>query len=159
MLLHRPSAGALPTSSPAVPDRDRRRPVPRRTAPNERRRRAYRFGLAAEASVGHYLRAGGYHTLSRRARLGDAEVDVIAVRDDVVAFVEVKARRHGADGLEAVTPRKQRQLVKAANVWIAENPSFADCTIRFDVALVSAGGALDYLESAFEAREELGYAW
>ena len=105
------------------------------------------------------MRAGGYQTLARRARLGDAEVDLIVMRDDVVAFVEVKARRDGADGLEAVNPRKQRQIVKAANAWIAENPAFADCTIRFDVAIVSKSGGIDYLESAFEAGGANGWAW
>jgi putative endonuclease len=108
--------------------------------------------------IGHYLRAGGYHTLARRARVGDAEVDLIVVRDDVVAFVEMKARRDGSDGLEAVTRRKQRQIVKAANAWIAENEAFAGCTIRFDVALVTRDGALEYLDNAFEAGGENGWA-
>lgn len=148
----RPAAAPVLTSS-----RSRVATAPRLS--RERRRRAYEFGLSAEAAVGQYLRAGGYCTLARRARIGDAEVDLIVLRDDVVAFVEVKARRDGEDGLEAVTPRKQRQIVKAASGWIAEHPAFAGCTIRFDVALVSRGGDLDYLENAFEAGGENGWAW
>lgn len=145
---------------PAVPGRSgpvRRAPTTSRRS-RDNRRQAYEFGLSAEASVGQYLRAGGYHTLARRARIGDAEVDLIVLREDVVAFVEVKARRDGADGLEAVTPRKQRQIVMAANGWISDNAAFAGCTIRFDVALVSRHGDLEYLESAFEAGDANGWA-
>lgn len=100
-----------------------------------------------------YLRAGAYAILAHRARLARCEVDLIVARDDVIAFVEVKARRHGIDGLEAVTLAKRKRLSRAANTWLAGNEAFADCSIRFDIALVGHDQSIDYLENAYEAVE------
>jgi len=100
--------------------------------------------------VAGFLRAGGYDVLGRRVRAGRGEVDLVVARDDTVAFVEVKARRRGYEGLDAVTPQKQARISAAAGEWLSRNPSYAGHTIRFDVALVWPGSRLDYLENAFE---------
>jgi len=118
-----------------------------------KRQRAYAFGEASERAVAGFLRAGAYAVLARRARIARCEVDVIAVRDDIVAFVEVKARKHGMDGLEAVTPAKMKRLSRAANAWLAENEAFAHCSLRFDIALVGRDQSIEYLENAYEAVE------
>lgn len=139
-----PATGAAcrSTSRPPAPSCGRRK-----------RQRAYAFGVAGERSVASFLHAGAYAVLAHRARIGRCEVDLIATRDDVVAFVEVKARRNGLDGLEAVTPAKMKRLSRAADAWLAANDGFADCSIRFDVALVGADRSIDYLENAYEAVE------
>lgn len=123
------------------------------------RRRAYAFGLEAERFVAQFLRAGGYAILACRERSRTAEVDIVAARDDIVAFVEVKARRQGWSGLESVDVRKRTRIARAAREWLSEHPAFGDCTIRFDVALVWPGPGLDYLESAFEDEEPVGFVW
>ncbi|WP_108663355.1 YraN family protein [Acuticoccus kandeliae] len=133
------------------------RPQPKRQgagrSPAERRR-SHAFGMEAEGSVARYLHAGGYHVIGQRRRTRSAEVDLVAVRDDMVAFVEVKARKRGWDGLEAVNLSKQRRLSRAASEWLAENPAYAGHTLRFDIALVWPGARMEYLENAFEAVEE-----
>ncbi|MEM0907842.1 MAG: YraN family protein, partial [Pseudomonadota bacterium] len=111
-------------------------------------------GVDSERFVAAFLRAGDYTILATRARVGRAEVDLIVHRDDIVAFVEVKARRDLWSGLDAVTPKKMRQLTRAANAWLAANPSYATCSIRFDIALVSKFHELEYLENAFEFQED-----
>lgn len=131
-----------PRSRPGRPARGRRA-----------RQQAYAFGLAGEKAVASFLRAGDYAVLAHRARLGRCEVDLVVARDDVVAFVEVKARRQGMDGLEAVTPAKMKRLSRAANTWLADNDAYADCALRFDIALVGRDQSIDYLENAFEAVE------
>jgi putative endonuclease len=124
-----------------------------RSSPDDRRRRrgSHAFGLEAEASVGRFLRAGGYELLARRKRLGQAEIDLVVERSGVLAFVEVKARRRGVDGYYAVDRRKQARMTGAADVWLMEHPEHRDHVIRFDVALVWPGGGLDYVENAFDA--------
>jgi putative endonuclease len=123
-----------------------------------RRRRSFDYGRMAEASVAHFLRAGGYQILAKRVRAGQSEVDLIASRDDTVAFVEVKARRRGC-GLDAVTPRKQARISAAADVWLSEHPHYAAHAIRFDIALVSAHSEIDYMENAFESVEPNDFVW
>lgn len=124
-----------------------------RTRTEADRRSSHRFGEDAELSVAQFLRAGGYTVLARRARLRSGEVDLVVVRDDTVAFVEVKARKRGWDGLEAVSRTKQVRLSRACDEWLAANPVFADFGVRFDIALVWPGGRIEYLENAFEAVE------
>ncbi|MCF3936281.1 YraN family protein [Acuticoccus sp. M5D2P5] len=149
-------------ASGRMPDRARTSPHRRQTAPVGRsaasRRRSFDFGVAAEKSVACYLHAGGYTILGSRERTRGGEVDLIAVRDDTVAFVEVKARRRGYDGLEAVTRTKQARISAAADDWLSRNPAFAEHTLRFDVALVWPG-MLDYLENAFDAVSNDDFVW
>jgi putative endonuclease len=129
-------------------------PVARRTSRTQASRRAScRFGDEAEQSVANFLRAGGFTVLARRARQVSGEIDLVAVRDDTVAFVEVKARSHGWDGLDAVGRKKQARLSRARDEWLAANPVFADFNHRFDIALVWKGGRIEYLENAFEGVE------
>ncbi len=135
----------------------RTRTVPSAAA-RRKRQRAYAFGMAGERSVASFLHAGAYAVLAHRARIGRCEVDLIVAREDVVAFVEVKARRRGIDGLEAVTPAKMKRLSRAANTWLAANDAYAACSIRFDVALVGADRSIEYLENAYEAVEYDEYA-
>lgn len=139
--------GQAPTcrgaSLPAPPRRPRRS--------TRSRRQAYAFGLAAEDSVARFLHAAGYTILGSRERGRSTEVDLIVARDDTVAFVEVKARRRGFDGLEAVGSRKRAQLTRAANEWLGRHPAWAGHTIRFDIALVWPTGLPEYIENAFDA--------
>lgn len=143
----------LPSAAPSAV----RGPVPVRSAGD--RRRSFEFGIAAERQVAHFLRAGGYDVLGCRFRERSGEVDLIVARDDTVAFVEVKARRKGWDGLEAVDRAKQRRLSRAANEWLASHPAYGQHNLRFDIALVWPGTGIEYLENAFEATEERGFVW
>ncbi|WMS43258.1 YraN family protein [Acuticoccus sp. MNP-M23] len=118
------------------------------------RRSAFRFGIEAERSIRQFLRAGDYTILGTRVLAGRAELDLVVSRGDTVAFVEVKARRHGWGGLESVDTRKIRRITRAANAWLSENERYAGCNIRFDIALVWAGGRVDYMENAFEPLPE-----
>ena len=157
------SAASVQTAIPGLAPAPRRasRPSPlRRTEPaSNGRSTAYDFGCRAERDVGFFLVSGGYTILGRRVRLRSGEIDIVAWRDETVAMVEVKARRHGWDGLAAVDDRKQRRLSRAADEWLSRNESYAGCTIRFDIALVSRGGAMEYLENAFDFLPADDFVW
>jgi putative endonuclease len=91
------------------------------------------LGLDGEVAALEFLLDKGYRILEHRFRVGRWEVDLIAERDGVVAFVEVKTRRgmnHGRPA-EAVTWRKRRELVRVAKAW--EDRHRSDRTLRFDV--------------------------
>ncbi|MEK7817141.1 MAG: YraN family protein, partial [Actinomycetota bacterium] len=79
-----------------------------------------------------------------RRRYG--EIDIIARQGGTVAFVEVKARRDKSYGepFEAVGPRKQRQLRRMAQMWLAEHERQLqghDLTFRFDVISMVLDGS------------------
>lgn len=109
----------------------------------------HRAGVAAEALAADALRGNGYQVLEQRFRYGHSDVDLVARRGAVVVFVEVKSRadeRFGAAS-EAVTARKQANLVRAASVWLTRHGR-AWNSIRFDVITVT-DGKLEWLQDAF----------
>ena len=72
-----------------------------------------RFG---EAIAALYLEMNGYRVLARNLRSGPLEIDLVAVRDAVVAVVEVRLRSSSSHGLpeESVRARKRSNLTQAA---------------------------------------------
>ena len=97
-------------------------------------------GALGERIAARWLERAGWQVLARRFRSGHRDLDLVARRGTVVAFVEVKARRGDAvgDPAEAVGWRKRRELVRSAQVWIDRHgPSSA--TYRFDVVAVLLG--------------------
>ena len=63
-----------------------------------------RLGLAAEATAGRFLEERGWRVLDHRFRMGRLEIDLVARKGSLVAFVEVKSRlgRSFGSPLEAV---------------------------------------------------------
>ncbi len=76
--------------------------------------------------------------IARNVRTREGEIDLIAQDGDVLAFVEVKARRGTQYGApeEAVTPRKQLQLVRLAESFISREEAFAGRDWRIDVVAI-----------------------
>lgn len=84
---------------------------------------AHALGRAAEALAAAHLERRGWTILQRNWRHGHREVDLIARRAGVVAFVEVKARTRRSCGhpLDAINRAKRRDLELAARVWVARH--------------------------------------
>ena len=82
-------------------------------------------GRHAEQVAAKYLEARGYriHSLNWRTRW--CEIDIVATKDGVVYFVEVKYRRTDAfgGGLDYITQRKLAQMHFAAEFWMARHAS------------------------------------
>ena len=95
------------------------------------------FGAHAETIAELWLRLKLYKILARRYRVNGGEIDIVARRGDVVAFVEVKARAEMDAALIAITPQKQRRLRIAAARWLARNPWAARCTLRADAVFIA----------------------
>ncbi len=77
------------------------------------------LGLKGEREAMAYLISCGYEIEAHRHRMRRHDIDLIARRGKVVAFVEVKTRRGHAFGspLEAVNRRKQQSIAKVADLW------------------------------------------
>ena len=94
---------------------------------------SHAHGLRAESAAAWILRLKGYRILARRYKTPVGEIDIIARRGNVVAFVEVKARAALTAALESVTPRARARITGTARHYIAATPGIAGCTLRFDV--------------------------
>ena len=101
----------------------------------------HELGAWGEARAARLLTASGWRILARNYRHGRREVDIVARRDGVVAFVEVKTRRADSDfgtPEEAVTARKQREIEAVAGDFLRRR-SVGDVDVRFDVVAIVVG--------------------
>ena len=120
-----------------------------------------RTGALAEQLVADRLAAAGWQIVARNARTRFGELDLVALDNRTLVFVEVKAGREGNDfGPErpvlSVDRRKQLRVRRLATAWIAERrgsiPRYDE--IRFDAVGVTFSRtgrvtAVEHIEGAF----------
>lgn len=117
------------------------------------------LGRAAERLARHHLARAGWRLVEANARTRSGELDLVALDDRTLVFVEVKAARAGRGAgppgaAAAVTPRKQRKVRLVAREWLAAGRAPSGVAgYRFDVIGVTfgPGGAveLDHIRAAF----------
>jgi putative endonuclease len=112
---------------------------------------AFQTGLSAESRCAAWLIAKGYRIIARRFRTRAGEIDIIARRRGVTAFVEVKARATLDEAAYAVTQFQQRRIIAAAEAWLARHPQYANDELRFDAMLIAPGKLPRHLVAAFDA--------
>jgi putative endonuclease len=116
----------------------------------------YQTGLLGEEFVGDGLKRAGWRVIGHRVRTRWGELDIVARRGDMIVFGEVKTGRAGRDLSEAVTPKAQHRLRKAAVAWMSIHPDLQHGVqrYRFDVFLVHrdrSGGVsrVEHIRDAF----------
>jgi putative endonuclease len=112
---------------------------------------AFKTGLSAESRAAAYLMAKGYRILAKRFRTPYGEIDIVARRRNLLAFVEVKARASLDEAAYGVTPRNQRRIIDAAQAWLMVHPEHADFELRFDAMLIAPRRLPRHLLAAFDA--------
>lgn len=110
------------------------------------------YGKRAEALSSWYLILHGYKILERNFHSRFGEIDIIAKKDGVTVFVEVKARSGKMLGTpaQAVDTYKQQKIIKTAYRYLLRCP---DMECRFDVIEVVSRGIrvkVNHIKNAFE---------
>lgn len=111
-------------------------------------------GAYGEQVAVRHLEDAGYAVLARNWRCRGGEIDVVATRDGVAVFVEVKTRRSSAYGPPslAVTPAKAERIRAVAQEWLLAS-RLAAVPQRFDVVSVfrplSGPAVVEHVEGAF----------
>jgi len=115
------------------------------------------LGIHGEELVARKLITDGYNILERNYRKKYGEVDLIAQKDDVIIFVEVKMRRQQLfDITMLVNTSKQRKIIMVAKEFIARR-RYTNKIYQFDVAIVEAtdaGPTICYIPNAFTDMRE-----
>ena len=120
-------------------------PSPPTPAPAAARR--LREGLC-ERLAAWWLRLKGWHIVDRRVRTPAGEVDLVARRGSLVAFVEVKTRRDAAGLDHAIDARRLARVAAAAELLMPVYARPGD-DIRVDVVLIAPGTAPRHIENAW----------
>lgn len=123
--------------------------------PNLKRRKAFHLGIEAEKLAGDHLSSLGFELLEHRYKTKYGEIDLIIRRENLVVFVEVKARPSVDEGAYSVTLTAQKRIANSALLWMSENAETLgpDIDFRFDVAIMTPDNAITMIEAAFDASE------
>lgn len=94
-----------------------------------------KVGQKQEEIAAEYLKGQGYKILEQNFCCPLGEIDLIALHQGYLVFVEVKYRRTLREGYpqEAVTLAKQKKISKAALWYMTKNEIYSDMPCRFDV--------------------------
>jgi putative endonuclease len=99
--------------------------------------RTQAIGRWGEQTAAEYLQARGYTILARNLHTPHGEIDIVAGKDDLILFVEVKTRSSHSFAYpeDSVTRRKQAHMLSAAETYLEQHPESGE-TWQFDVIAV-----------------------
>ena len=115
---------------------------------SDRDRRNKRLGKRGENRAVRYLKKSGYKILERGYKNPFGEVDIIASKGEVIAFIEVKTRlneNYGAPS-EAVDRKRRDKYIQASKYYFSGRQ--IDFTVRFDIIEILRD-ELNHIENAF----------
>jgi len=128
--------------------RPRTQPRPRRSEIKRARgKRAHSQGLWAERLACWLLRLKLYRIVGERVKTRAGEVDIVARKGNTLIIVEVKARRTMREAAEALQPRQQMRLARAAEILLGQQRDQMD--LRFDVIQFAPGHLPRHLKDAW----------
>lgn len=123
------------------------RPARPRLSPDQRRT-AESAGRRGERLAAWWLRLKGWRILDHRVRTPAGEVDLIAQKGKLIAFVEVKARSSAAELDFAIDQRRLARVAAAAELLMRHYATAGE-DIRVDVILLAPGAAPRHIENAW----------
>ena len=113
-----------------------------------------KLGQEQEQRASETLEKQGYRILQKNYRCKIGEIDLIAVDDGILVFVEVKYRKTTVSGYpeEAVTLQKQKQISRVAAWYLTEHGLSMETPCRFDVVAVTPDKTRIYKNAFYYVR-------
>lgn len=99
-------------------------------------------GNIGEDKAAAYLEMAGYTIVRRNYRIRTGEIDIIALKDDFLVFVEVKSLPHG--NIETLAHElgsiKQKKIIKTSKSYLQNHRQYSNRLIRYDVLAIDVPG-------------------
>ena len=112
-------------------------------------------GRLGEQLVAQKLQAEGFTIAAYNFANAYGEIDLIARKDDLLLFVEVKLRTNSnVDPAELILLSKQKKIIRVAKLFLSMHTEQHDVICRFDVALVEYSNGhpiIQYIPNAFDS--------
>jgi len=111
-------------------------------------------GNIGETEVCNYLENLNYKIIKRNYTIKGGEIDIIAEKDEIIAFVEVKTRKKNSlvSGIESINLSKKLRIMKTAQHYFMNN--VCELQPRFDIAIVETTNGkvsnIEYIENAYD---------
>lgn len=103
----------------------------------EEKAKKQHYGHWGEEKAVSFLESGGFRIVERNWHFGRIEIDIIAEKDDILIFIEVKARKNADYGFpeESVNYSKQEKILEAAEEYIELHN--VEKETRFDIISIT----------------------
>ena len=113
----------------------------------------YSAGKLAEFLSCGLLKTKGYQIVARNYKTGKGthagEIDIIAKKDNLLVFVEVKKRKTLENAAYAISETQKSRIKKGAEAFLALNPKFENYDMRFDAILIAFPLDFQHIENAW----------
>ncbi len=108
------------------------------------------IGKEKEKVAEEFLKKNGYEIIGKNFSTKFGEIDLIAKKDDLIVFVEVRSKSYSYFGkpFETIDRKKIKKIVKTAQIFIQKN-RLQNYNIRFDVISVE-NNKVEHIPSAFD---------
>jgi putative endonuclease len=108
------------------------------------------LGRKGEEQAAAVLEAAGMKIIAKNVRLGQGEVDIVAIDRETIVFVEVKAwSAYNLEDLQyGINRKKQHKIIETAKYFLSVNREYNRMAIRFDVVFINKD-TITHLASAF----------
>ncbi|WP_370639728.1 YraN family protein [Asticcacaulis sp. AND118] len=114
----------------------------------ERGQKAHKRGHLSEYIALLHLMLTGHRILGFRLKTPEGEIDILTLKGQRLAVIEVKQRRTVLEALTAVSPTQRYRLWQAGQKLQARRPDLAKLSLHVDLYVVTAGG-LRHVRDAF----------
>jgi len=106
---------------------------------------SYKLGVAAEKLVATHFQSLGFSLISTRYKTKYGEIDLIVTRENLLIFVEVKARTKPTPLDNLINQRQIDRNYAAAEFFLAEFPNYSAYRCRFDLVVVCKGNISQHI--------------
>ena len=110
-------------------------------------------GNQGEKRASAYLESKGFEIIERNWRTNRGELDIIAVKNDILVFVEVKTLPNGTLDMiqRELNSQKRQRIIKTSKRFLLKHREYSNSYVRFDVIVIDMPGMdpVYHIENAF----------
>ena len=111
------------------------------------------IGNEGEKRAAAYLESKGFSIIERNWRTNRGELDIIAVKNDILVFVEVKTLPNGTLDMiqRELNYQKRERIIKTSKRFLLKHREYNNSYVRFDVIVIDMPGLepVYHIENAF----------
>ncbi len=111
------------------------------------------IGNEGENRAAAFMEAKGFSIIERNWRTKGGEIDIIAVKNDILAFVEVKTLPNGTLDMiqRELNYQKRQRIIKTSKRFLLKHREYNNSYVRFDVIVIDMPGLepVYHIENAF----------
>ncbi len=106
------------------------------------------IGKIGEDEAVKFLKEKGYKIIQRNTRTRFSELDIVAIKDDTLVFIEVKTKTNLRKGepYEEVTFSKFKRLQRGINYFLLNNPRYNSYKMRIDIISIFLNGGVPQIK-------------